>query len=189
MILGVGVAALAIAAWFGAELLLRPAKLPEEVMQEHPETPIDTRVEHMLTEARVLLPGAQALLGFQLAVMLTEAFGALPETSKVVHVGSLCCIALSVILLMAPAAFHRITFGGQNTESFHRLGSALVLAAAAPLGVGIVGALFVAVTKALNEPAIGAAVAFGVAVVLTGLWLAYPLLLRARDGRNKNNTV
>ena len=189
MILGVGLAALAIAAWFGAELLLRPAKLPEEAMQEHPETPIDTRVEHMLTEARVLLPGAQALLGFQLAVMLTEAFGALPETSKVVHVGSLCCIALSVILLMAPAAFHRITFGGQSTESFHRLGSALVLAAAAPLAVGIVGALFVAVTKALNEPAIGAAVAFGVAVVLTGLWLAYPLLLRARDGRNKNNTI
>lgn len=182
-ILGLGVASIAIAAWFGSELLLRPAKNPKEAMPDKVDTPLDTRVEHMLTEARVLLPGAQALLGFQLAVMLTEAFGALPETSKAMHVAALCCIALSVILLMAPAVFHRITFGGRNTESFHRLGSALVIAAAAPLGVGIVGDLFVAVTKALNAPALGIAVALGVGLVLVSLWLVYPLLLRARNAR------
>jgi hypothetical protein len=83
---------------------------------------------------------------------------------------------------MAPAAFHRITFGGRNTESFHRLGSALVLAAAVPLGGGIVGDLYVAVGKALDAPAIGAAVALGAAVVLIALWLVHPLLLRARSG-------
>src|ERR1044072_3396560 len=110
-ILGVAFAALALAGWFGAELLLRPAHRPEHTMEGDPHTPIDTRVEHMLTEARVLLPGAQALLGFQLAVMLTEAFGELSGTSKAVHVAALCCISLAVILLMAPAAFHRITFG------------------------------------------------------------------------------
>jgi hypothetical protein len=180
-ILGIGFAAIAIAAWFGAELLLRPTNQAEDAMQDNPDTPIDTRVEHMLTEARVLLPGAQALLGFQLAVMLTEAFGALPDTSKVVHVGALCCIALSIILLMAPASFHRITFAGRNTESFHRLGSGLVVAAAVPLGCGIVGDLFVAVTKALNAPAIGAAFALAIAAILIGLWLVYPLLLRGRD--------
>src|SRR6185503_6232327 len=38
--------------------------------------------EHMLTEARVLLPGAQAMLGFQLAVLLTESFTQLPESAK-----------------------------------------------------------------------------------------------------------
>ena len=181
-VLGIAVAALALAAWFGAELLLRSAQRPEDIMQSKPDTPIDTRVEHMLTEARVLLPGAQALLGFQLAVMLTEAFGELPELSKVVHVVALCCISLAVILLMAPAAFHRITFGGRNTESFHRLGSALVLAAPVPLGGGIVGDLYVAVGKALDAPAIGAAVALGAAMVLIALWLVHPLLLRARSG-------
>ena len=29
--------------------------------------PLHARIEQMLTEARVILPGAQALLGFQLA--------------------------------------------------------------------------------------------------------------------------
>jgi len=181
-VFGIAFAAFALAAWFGAELLLRPAQHPEDVMPDKPDTPIDTRVEHMLTEARVLLPGAQALLGFQLAVMLTEGFGELPAGSKVLHVGALCCICLAVILLMAPAAFHRITYEGRNTESFHRLGSALVLAAAVPLGAGIVGDLYVAVAKALDAPATGAAVAFGAAAVLVALWLVHPLLLRRRHG-------
>ena len=72
-------------------------------MQEH-RTPLDVRVEQMLTEARVLIPGAQALFGFQLAVMLTDAFGELAVSAKVVHLTALCCIVLAMILLMAPAA-------------------------------------------------------------------------------------
>jgi hypothetical protein len=179
-VLGISFAAVALAAWFGTEFLLRPAQNPEDTMQDSADTPIDTRVEHMLTEARVLLPGAQALLGFQLAVMLTEAFDQIPEISKVIHVGALCCISLAVILLMAPAAFHRITFGGRNTESFHRLGSALVLAAAVPLGAGIVGDLYVAVARALDSSATAVAIALGAAAVLIALWLVHPLLLRAR---------
>ena len=53
----------------------------------------------MLTEARVLLPGAQALLGFQLAVILNDTFSQLPQSSKLTNVASLCCISLAIILL------------------------------------------------------------------------------------------
>jgi hypothetical protein len=134
----------------------------------------------MLTEARVLLPGAQALLGFQLAVMLTDSFGELPAVSKLIHVAALCGISLAVILLIAPAAFHRISFHGRNTEAFHRLGSALVLAAAVPLGGGIVGDLYVAVEKGLDNAALAAGVALAALVVLVALWLVHPLMLRAR---------
>ena len=177
--IGAGFAVLAVAGWYGAEWAMRRPSPPERPHDE-PDTPIDVRVEHMLTEARVLLPGAQALLGFQLAVMLNEAFGKLPDTSKLIHVAALCCISLAIILLMAPASFHRISFHGQNTESFHRLGSALILAAAIPLAAGIVGDLYVAVTKALEQPAIGAAVALIAFLVLAALWLVSPLMLRSK---------
>ena len=33
-------------------------------------TPLHTRIDQMLTEARVILPGAQAILGFQLIVTI-----------------------------------------------------------------------------------------------------------------------
>jgi len=152
-------------------------------VREERETPIDVRVEHMLTEARVLLPGAQALLGFQLAVMLTDAFGELAFGSRIIHVVALCCTCLAVILLMAPAAFHRITFNGENTESFYRLGSALVLAAAVPLGCGIVGDLYVAVEKGLHQPTMAVIVAAVAFAALVSLWLIQPLLLRAKRRR------
>ena len=40
-------------------------------------TPLTIRIEHMLTEARVVLPGAQALFGFQLSIVLTRSFAEL----------------------------------------------------------------------------------------------------------------
>jgi len=179
VIIGAGFAVLAMAGWYGAEWALRQPPPPDKP-QEEPDTPIDVRVEQMLTEARVLLPGAQALLGFQLVVILNETFSQLPESSKFVHVAALCCIALAIILLMAPASFHRLSFHGQNTEFFHRLGSGLILAAAVPLGLGITGDIYVAVTKALEKPAIGIAVALVALAAFVGLWLVSPLMLRQK---------
>ncbi len=80
----------------------------------------------------MVLPGAQALLGFQLAVTLTRAFEALPYPSKRVHAPALMLVALAVILLIAPAAFHRIAFSGEDTEEFHRIGSWFIVAATVP---------------------------------------------------------
>jgi hypothetical protein len=177
---GVTFTALAMAAWYGAEWLMRGPRRRSSAAREERETPIDVRVEHMLTEARVLLPGAQALLGFQLAVMFTEAFGQLAFAARIIHVAALCCICLAVILLMAPAAFHRITYDGENTEAFYRLGSRLVLTAAVPLGCGIVGDLYVAVEKALQRPVLAAAVAALAFAALVALWLIRPLMLRAK---------
>src|SRR5262245_25388353 len=174
--IGGGFGALALLLWYGAAWLLKtPAKEPP--MSSH-RTPLDTRVEQMLTEARVLIPGAQALFGFQLAIMLTEAFGELAQGVKIVHVIALCCVALAVILLMAPAAFHRMAYDGENTEAFFRLGSLLVVTAALPLALGITLDLFVAVTRAFESrlPAVLAALATGVVLLL--LWYVQPLLLR-----------
>src|SRR5947207_9587775 len=66
-------------------------------------TPLNAQVEQLLTEARVIIPGAQALLGFQFAVTLTRAFEQLPPGAKLAHTIALLCVALAVILLMAPA--------------------------------------------------------------------------------------
>ena len=45
-------------------------------------TPLSTKVDQLLTEARIIIPGAQALLGFQFAVTLTRAFEQLPVFAK-----------------------------------------------------------------------------------------------------------
>jgi hypothetical protein len=177
LLIGLGFGALAVMLWYGTpRLLKKPRK--ETPMQDH-RTPLDVRIEQMLTEARVLIPGAQALFGFQLAVMLTDAFGELAESARIVHVAALCCIVLAVILLMAPAAFHRIAYDGENTEAFYRLGSRLVVVAALPLALGITLDLYVAATRAFETRLPALLTALGIGLVLSFLWGLQPLLLRA----------
>ena len=136
------------------------------------------KVEQMLTEARVMLPGAQALLGFQMAILLTSAFDKLPSSSKIAHTAALLCIALTIVLLIMPAAVHRIAYAGNDSEEFHRFGSKTLVVAAVPLAAGLALDLYVGVTKALESEALGLAVGIAGVAVLIGLWFVIPFATR-----------
>ena len=148
--------------------------------QDEKETPLHTRIDQMLTESRVMLPGAQAILGFQFAVMLSKSFDQLPGSAHAVHVAALALVAFTVILLMTPAAIHRITFGGEDSERFHTIGGRFVVAAAVPLGLGISLELYVALVRATQSPVLGITGACAIAALFAGLWFVQPLLLRRR---------
>jgi hypothetical protein len=134
----------------------------------------------MLREARVILPGAQALLGFQLVVTLNGRFSELPPALKNLHLAALCCVALSVIVLMTPAALHRIAFAGEDSEAFLAAGSRCVIVAPFFLGLGITGDLYVATWAAVQSPALGLVLAIGILGVLGTLWYGLLLALRHR---------
>ncbi|MDB5396910.1 MAG: putative rane protein [Rhodospirillales bacterium] len=139
---------------------------------------LEEKIETLTTEARVILPGVQALLGFQFAAMLTDKFETLPATSRLIHVGSLILIALAAILLIAPAAYHRLAANGNPREDVERFGTKAVLGALVPLAVGLAGELYVvaAIQFASSDWAIGAA---GFAILLfAGFWALYPLTVR-----------
>ena len=128
----------------------------------------------MLTEARVIIPGGQALLGFQLIATLTKAFNELPAMFKYVHCVGLCAVALSVVLLMTPAAVHRIGFEGEDDPAFFRIGSSLVIAGTIPLAVGIAADVAVVFFKAMESTDVAVAAGAGALAVLLGFWFAYP---------------
>ena len=154
--------------------------------EERSSTPLHVKIEQMLTEARVVLPGAQALFGFQLAIVLTQSFEQLPSASKTVHAASLFLVALAVVLLMAPAAYHRIVYAGEDSQDMHRVGSALVTAATVPFALGLVGDVYVVITKIVGTPTAGLLAGSLALVLLIGLWHAYPLVaayLRNRTAR------
>ncbi len=117
---------------------------------ERESTPLDRKIEQMLTETRVVLPGAQALLGFQLIIVFSDAFEKLTAGAKGMHLAALGCVALAVIWLMAPASFHRIVYAGEDTAEFHRLGTRFLLASSLALAFGIAGDLGVVVGKVLE---------------------------------------
>jgi Family of unknown function (DUF6328) len=102
--------------------------------EEPAATPLDIKIEQMLTGARVILPGAQALFGFQLAIVFTRSLADLPVVSMIMHATSLVLVTLTVILLMAPAAYHRIVYAGEASADMYRVGSALATSGASDLG-------------------------------------------------------
>jgi hypothetical protein len=147
-------------------------------MPDHSATRLETKIEQMLTEARVIIPGGQALLGFQFVCTFTRSFKELPLSIQYLHAAALCAVALSVLLLMTPAALHRIAFHGEDDASFFKIGSALVIAASIPLAVGIAADIAVVFFKVTDS--MGSAWAAGAAAlcVLFAVWLGYPIWRR-----------
>ena len=109
---GGGLGGVAAFAWFGFAFLVGRTKENDEMGVS--QTPLATKIEQLLTEARVIIPGAQALFGFQFVAMLTNGFDHLPQASKNMHAVALGLIAINVVLLMTPAAVHRLSFGGDR---------------------------------------------------------------------------
>jgi Family of unknown function (DUF6328) len=175
---------LAISCWYGLECWRRwqtgykerALSARQPTMTER--TPLDQRITQMLTEARVVLPGVQALLGFQLISVISQSFEKLPASSQLIHTASLGCIMIAVILLIAPAAYHRIVFSGQDTEEVHRIGSWFITAATVPLAFGLAGDVYVVLAQISASAFIGALIAGTALILLVGLWHALPLISR-----------
>jgi hypothetical protein len=158
----------------------------EEDKTENPG--LHEKIDTMLTEARVILPGAQALLGFQLAIVMTEGFEKLQPQLKSLHGTALLLVCLSVLLLMAPAAYHRIVYAGQDSVQFHKVGSRLVTLSTIPLAIGVAADVFVVSTKIWESPAVSAVAGLFSLGFLIGAWHLIPISVRAMRGspRPKN---
>jgi uncharacterized protein (TIGR03382 family) len=177
---GAGAAILvAVLLLFGLGWIVRRRE-GSETMPERKEPELHEKIDQMLTEARVVLPGAQALLGFQFVVTLTKAFHALPDAVQTAHFAALACILLTVLLLISPAAVHRIAFDGQDADRMHDIGSRLVTLATVPLAAGIAIDVYVALAKVVPGaiPWIGGAASFA---LLATLWYVVPFAIRARQ--------
>lgn len=177
---GASFTAIALGLLYGLGFALR--REPKKAMSDQQTTtPLKSKIELMLTEARVIIPGGQALLGFQLIAVLTRSFSELPPIFKYTHCAALCAVALSVILLMTPAAVHRIGFQGEDDPLFLRIGSRLVVASSVPLAAGIAADVAVVFFKATENEVAALTAALAALVVLLGFWLGYPLWLRSRN--------
>jgi Family of unknown function (DUF6328) len=189
---GTAATAMAVAFWYGFPVL-RTQYIGEQERAvsksrtgEQSSTPLHAKIEQMLTEARVVLPGAQALFGFQLAIVVTQSFEQLPSASKISHAASLFLVALAIVLLMAPAAYHRIVYAGEDSQDMHRVGSVLVTAATVPLALGLVGDVYVVITKIVGSPTAGMIAGSLALVLLIGLWHVFPLVALSLRKRHRS---
>jgi hypothetical protein len=193
---GVAGSLFALFFWYGLEFM-RKAKRRAEIRREQEMekqksddddsggAELKDKIKHVLTEARVVLPGAQALVGFQFITIFTEAFEKLPSSSKYVHLVSLSLVAVSIVLLMTPAAYHRIVEEGEMTEHFHKFASRILIAAMFPLGLGICGDFFVVLRKVIVSSTAAIGIAALMLVFFYSLWFGFTLYRRKQAGQDE----
>jgi len=176
---GGGAGALALFLWYGLEFMSRREGADPMRDRADEKTSLKDKIAQVLVEARIVLPGAQALLGFQLAAYFTDAFERLPLDARIVHSASALCIGLTVLLLMTPPAYHRIVERGEDTPEFDRLAAGFVLGALVPLALGLAGESYVFLVRAFHDTTFAVAASVAAALCMLAAWFLLPVLARA----------
>ena len=132
--------------------------------------------EHLLEESRMVLPGMQALFGFQLIAVFNATFAErLDLVHQRLHLVSITLVVLAIAIIMAPAAYHRQRLPRAVSEHFVALSTRLLLMSMAPLAVAICLDFYV-VAWLIVGSAISAALAACLLGVFVGLWFVMPHL-------------
>jgi hypothetical protein len=102
------------------------------------ELPLSRAAEFLLNECRMVLPGIQALFGFQLIAVFNPGFSQIlvPDERRL-HLLAIVLVVVAIALIMTPAAYHRQTAPQEVTQTFIRLSTRLVLWSMLPLCAGI----------------------------------------------------
>jgi Family of unknown function (DUF6328) len=147
----------------------------------HSET-LEEQADHVIAEARMVLPGVQTLLGFQLVAVFNQRFTIFTQHEQALHFAAFLLIAGAMGFLMTPAAYHRQSGAARISSHFVTLATRLIMMAMWPLSIGV--ALDTYLIGRLIFPAREMAILGGTAVflLLVGLWFVFPLLGHSRRG-------
>lgn len=150
---------------------------------ENVYTRLDRNYAELLQELRISETGVQVLFGFLLAISFQQRFAEIDDFEQVVFVTTLLCCALSIGLLVAPVAYHRVVFRRGLKDKLVQAASGFVIAGTTFMLLAIIGSV-----QLILDFTIGRVFALVVSGILTalflGLWVALPLavLRRARRG-------
>ena len=145
---------------------------------------LSKKVKTALDETRMLILGAQILLGFELRSAFSEGFDKLSGHSRHLEALALMLMVISVALMIAPGPYHRIVEGGRDSGAFHRVAMTISDLALLPFALALGIDLFVSIEQVFGStPAL--AVGIGATVIALAAWYGVPraVALRTEIGR------
>ena len=151
-------------------------------MQEFHKESLEEEATHATDEARMVLPGVQAILGFQLIAVFNERFHDLGEYRQILHLVAFLLLTLAMGCIMTPAAYHRQAERGCTTRRFVMLASFLLTFAMGPLALGIAIDTYLLTWLVVGREPASIGVAAGVFLVLAGLWFFLPQMAKRNPG-------
>jgi hypothetical protein len=141
------------------------------------------QAKNILEEARMVLPGLQALFGFQLIAVFSQRFEQLDTELQVIHLIAIGLTTIAIALVMTPAAYDRIAEQDVVSDYFVRLSSKLVAAAMMPLATALNLDLYIIFRIVLDDMRLSILTAAAAMTLCCCLWFIFPLWHRVQGRR------
>src|SRR5215208_2555700 len=119
----------------------RMAESREEHDDESRRERVNRELLELLNELRVALPGVQVLFAFLLAVPFAQGFTRVTDFQRALYFTVIALTAVSLALLIAPSAWHRLRFRQQDKERILRASNKMSIAGLAFLALAMTGAM------------------------------------------------
>src|ERR671913_817895 len=139
---------------------------------------VDRELIELLNELRVALPGVQFLFAFLLIVPFQQTRDQLTDFQKDLYFVALLAAAVATVLLIAPAAQHRVLFRQKDKEGLLRRSNVYAFAGLVVLGLAICAAILL-VLDVLFSATLAWVASGAIAVLLAILWVAFPVWRRS----------
>jgi uncharacterized protein DUF6328 len=146
---------------------------------ESEEERLDRNLGELLQELRVALPGVQVLFAFLLAVPFQQNFEKVSEFEKKIYFATLLLTAVSAALLIAPSAYHRLTFRYQQKHRLVFISNRLAIAGLAALALAMTCAVLL-ITHLLFGTVETVIVTVAILAMFIVLWAVLPLKRRLK---------
>lgn len=133
----------------------------------------------------MVLPGMQALFGFQLIAVFNSAFGEkLAKPEQLLHLLALGLVTVAIALVMTPAAIHRRLGPFQVTKKFVFTSTRLLLFSMFPLLLGICIDFYLIARLITKSPSLALLFAILVLIIFVTLWFVYPRRVMSKKHRD-----
>jgi hypothetical protein len=136
------------------------------------------QAQQTIEEARMVLPGIQALFGFQLMAVFNNRFQELTPYEQYIHLSSILLVVIAIALIMTPAAYHRLVERGTVSQCFIDLSSTLIASAMIPLMSAIALEVLLVDRLILGSGWASIAVAGLTFTLFALLWFVFPFVKR-----------
>jgi hypothetical protein len=143
-------------------------------------------VTHILEECRMVLPGIQALFGFQLIAVFNQRFESLSFGYQATHFAATSLSALAAGFVMTPAAYHRREEPHIVSERFVEISTKLLLLSMLCLAAGVSTDFFVISTMVLTHSVVAAILSISLFAILAVLWFVFPRRAPSRSNDQPN---
>lgn len=141
----------------------------------------DGDLSDMLSELRILLPGAQMLTAFLIILPFNGGARQIIQAERYVFLVTFFFALTALVLLSAPAIQHRLMRPLVSKSRFKRIASRQIVAGSCALGIAFILGTNLVISEVFGTVT-GIVAGAAMAALIGSVWLILPMYLKRRHG-------